>query len=550
MSAAPSAAHSRTLPLQLALAAPALASGLIVALSPSPAHACGGFFCGNVPVVQTGEQIVFAVDEDRGEVDVTIRIAYAGPAAEFAWLLPLRANPTRIGLGTDRAFQAIDRVTAARFVPNVRGDRCFSSDAGASVAVDAAAAGDGGSGSPPVTVLQQSDVGAFASVVLAGSDTQAVRTWLVDNGYRVTDEMMEAVVPYLANGDVLLALRLQSGRMTGELQPIGLTIPMPEPCIPLRLTAIAAQDDMPVTAVVFSKTGRAVPQNYLHVELNPRRIAWMTGGANWPSLVAEAVDQAGGNAFATEWAGPASQLAGNIARPGEYDLTTLRTATVASTVLAAIGGQGLNARREVQGILQGLVTSEQLTALGIDPTFFWQCPQCDPRAANLPLSGAEVARLVEERVIGPDTHLQTQIDAMTYGTRLYTVISPAEMNVDPIFAFRTDLPDVPAVRQTDVYVTCDASGTQVEVELDGQRLRANTQGIVDVAAPAAIQIANLFTREIIDDPRPSPSPSTGGGSTARPGDDCTCTEAGRGAPVGVSALAVVSLLAARRRRRR
>lgn len=549
MSAAPSAVDRRTLPLRPALVAPALLVGVAATLSPTPARACGGFFCGNVPVVQTGEQIVFAVDEDRGEVDVTIRIAYAGPAAEFAWLLPLRANPTRIGLGTDRAFQAIDRVTAARFIPNIRGNGCFvASDAGA-LFVDAGSAGDGGTGSPPVTVLQQSDVGAFASVVLAGSDTQAVRTWLVDNGYRVTDEMMEAVVPYLANGDVLLALRLQSGRMTGELQPIGLTIPMPEPCIPLRLTAIAAQDDMPVSAIVFSKTGRAVPQNYLHVELNPRRIAWMTGGANWPSLVADAVDQAGGNAFATEWAGPASQLSGAIARPGEYDLTALRTATVASAVVAAIGGQGLNARREVQGILQGLITTEQLSALGIDPALFWQCPQCDPRAASLPLSGAEVARLIEERVLGPDTHLQTQIDAMTYGTRLYTVISPAEMNVDPIFAFRTDLPDVPALRQTDVYVTCDASGTQVEVELDGQRLRADAQGIVDDAAPAAIQIANLFTREIIG-PSPSPSPSTGGGSGARADDDCTCTEAGRGGPVGVSVLALVSMLAARRRRRR
>jgi MYXO-CTERM domain-containing protein len=533
--------------------APALLAGGLLAAPPRAAHACGGFFCGNVPVVQTGEQIVFAVDEARGEVDVTIRIAYAGPPTEFAWLLPLRANPTRIGLGTDRAFQAIDRVTAARFVPNLRDNQCFAVDAAVNFGDAGARDLDGGPTPPPVTVLQQSDVGAFSSVVLAGTDTQAVRAWLVENGYRVTDTMMEAVVPYLSNGDVLLALRLQSGRMTGELQPIGLTIPMPEPCIPLRLTAIAAQDDMPVTAVVFSKTGRAVPQNYLHVELNPRRIAWLNRGSNWPSLVAAAVDQAGGNAFATEWAGPASQLAAAIARPGEYDLSALRTATVASTVLAAVGEQGLNARREVQGILQGLLTTEQLTAVGIDATSFWGCPQCDPRAASLPLSGAEVARLVEERIITPDTHLQTQIDAMRYGTRLYTVISPEEMNVDPIFAFRTDLPDVPALRQADVFVRCDASGLRVEVEIDGRRLPADFSGVVDGAAPAAIQIANLFTREIIDEPMPSPtpspSPSTPGGSNTRPSDDCTCTSAGSGAPAALGWLAVGALLAARRRRR-
>jgi MYXO-CTERM domain-containing protein len=142
---------------------------------------------------------------------------------------------------------------------------------------------------------------------------------------------------------------------------------------------------------------------------------------------------------------------------------------------------------------------------------------------------------------------------MRYGTRLYTVISPEEMNVDPIFAFRTDLPDVPALRQADVFVRCDASGLRVEVEIDGRRLPADFSGVVDGAAPAAIQIANLFTREIIDEPMPSPtpspSPSTPGGSNTRPSDDCTCTSAGSGAPAALGWLAVGALLAARRRRR-
>jgi len=45
----------------------ALALSLVLAfaqLTPMRAHACGGFFCQRVPVVQAGEQIVYAGGED------------------------------------------------------------------------------------------------------------------------------------------------------------------------------------------------------------------------------------------------------------------------------------------------------------------------------------------------------------------------------------------------------------------------------------------------------------------------------------------------------
>jgi hypothetical protein len=484
-------------------------AGAGVAAWPGRAEACGGFFCATVPVVQTGEEIVFVVDDAAGEVDVTIKIAYSGPAAEFAWLLPLLKNPTRIGLGTEQSFQMIDGVTSARFTPRITRSGCdFPGNLqDASSVADSSFSGDAGA-SPGVLVLQQSNVGAFESVVLSGNDPEAIRTWLVEHDYRVTDEMMQAVFPYVAKGDVLLALRLQSGKSVGELQPISLTIPSPEPCIPLRLTAIAAQDDMDVTAVVFSKNGRAIPQNFLHVELNPSRIAWLSGGSNWRSLVSEAADDAGGNAFATEWAGAASELSGRISS-FTPDLSLVRSATLAGSVTLAIGDTGLSRRSETSGILRGILTDELLQAAGVNPQTFWICPWCDPVGARLPLDGARVAAQLDERILQPEARLQAKIDGMTFGTRLYTVLSPKEMNVDPIFAFRTDLPPVAAQREANVFVTCSSGAApRVEVEIDGQRRVADASGVVWSSGPAAVQIANLFTREIVStrDPLPSAAP--------------------------------------------
>ena len=68
-------------------------------LSPGPAAACGGFFCDNVggvpqPVDQTGENILFVIDDVAGTVEAHIQIQYMGDPAKFAWVIPARSSTT------------------------------------------------------------------------------------------------------------------------------------------------------------------------------------------------------------------------------------------------------------------------------------------------------------------------------------------------------------------------------------------------------------------------------------------------------------------------
>src|SRR5258708_14580062 len=57
---------------------------------------------------------------------------------------------------------------------------------------------------------------------------------------------------------------------------------------------------------------RAVPQNYLSLELNEARINWFNAASNYNSVVIDAANDAGGQGFVTELAGPTSTLAGQI----------------------------------------------------------------------------------------------------------------------------------------------------------------------------------------------------------------------------------------------
>ena len=51
------------------------------------AMACGGLFCQNNPVDQTGERIVFTVNDDT--ITALIEIRYDGAAPDFSWILPI-----------------------------------------------------------------------------------------------------------------------------------------------------------------------------------------------------------------------------------------------------------------------------------------------------------------------------------------------------------------------------------------------------------------------------------------------------------------------------
>ena len=63
-------------------------------LAPSPATACGGFFCSNSPVDQNAERILFEVHEPPVGVTAVVEISYTGDPDAFSWIVPVPETPT------------------------------------------------------------------------------------------------------------------------------------------------------------------------------------------------------------------------------------------------------------------------------------------------------------------------------------------------------------------------------------------------------------------------------------------------------------------------
>ena len=161
-------------------------------------------------------------------------------------------------------------------------------------------------------------MGPYESITLQATSGEVLTEWLSARDFDLPPDLAPALDPYLANSGYLVALRLAKESDTGDLAPLGMRYAGQVPMIPIQLTRIAATDDMRLEPYVLS-TGRAVPTNYLHVELNDVAVDWFTNGSNYRSVLSKAANEAGGQAFATDFSGPTTDLRDLLASDGQAD---------------------------------------------------------------------------------------------------------------------------------------------------------------------------------------------------------------------------------------
>lgn len=447
-----------------------------VTFPPAEALACGGFFCSQAaPVDQAGEMILF--DVQGRDVTMHVQIAYNGPSENFGWILPIPTDhpDEPVDVGTESVFQALLRTTQ----PIVRLDQrqegqcaqepweCYLWDDmemadGDGGGPPAPAPGAGG-GEPEVEVLLQAQVGPFDVAVLNANEIGILMEWLGDNGYDIPAETGQFLDPYLGDAH-FVAMKLTKGAEAGDIQPVVLRFRADTPMIPLRLTAVAATDDMPLF-VWFLGEGRAVPHNWPHVQTNLARIPWQQCAfwpgcqMQWQELVGEAANEAGGRAFATAYHGRSSVTLNALPNPQRFDINALKAVEMPWDFVQAALRQGFPRDTKMQNLLRRFIPKPAaLEEQGIDDRSFYNCLRCyddEIRASGLVFDAIGFATALEEQIVGPLTEIYERFRDRPDLTLLYTEASPDEMTIDPIFAVNRDLPDVAAQRNAMLVKECE-----------------------------------------------------------------------------------------------
>ncbi len=429
--------------------AAALAGGMFTG---TDAAACGGLFCSaTAPVEQTAERIIFATEGD-GRVTAIIEVQYAGPSEKFAWLLPMPGVP-EVGVSDETVLQAVDASTEPRYQLERTYDMCeWPEEAEFD---DSGSFADAGApdGDPGIDVLDKGNAGPYDYIIISADPgledpAQTAVDWLVEAGYDVFDIGPDVLRPYLAEGLNLVAFRLTKGNDAGAIRPVTLTYDGEKASIPIRPTAVAAQDDMGILVFVLGDE-RAIPENYLSLQLNESRINWFNWRSNYDDVVSLAADEAGGHGFVTEYAGDTDRLDRQIW--DDYMDTAWQN-------LLASESEGVELMMEArwpflsyEGFRRAV---EEATTLpeGLTLDEFAADPFND---AGATVDGALFLSTLESEVVAPLKQAQQLVDTHPYLTRLYTTLSPQEMTEDPAFVFSENLPEVSNVHEARITYYCD-----------------------------------------------------------------------------------------------
>lgn len=277
-----------------------LLSSLMLGISIS--SACGGFFCTNVPIDQSAERIIFTMNGDE-TMSAIVGINYEGSAEEFSWVVPV-PSPPELDVAPTSTLNILQNTTNPRFTPPPNYCRgVVWSDGGL---------GGGGGG-----YLEQGNVGPYDYAIIASDNPAELIDWLRDNGYRVTEDMQPIIAEYVFEGMYFLAMKLSNDAEVGDIQPVKMTYVSDNPMIPLRLTAVAALDDMPVLVWIFGETAYS-PDNYVHADVDFASFrsgsqlvnAWEFDQSvgNYGREQRRIQDEYGGQAFITEYAMPSINL--------------------------------------------------------------------------------------------------------------------------------------------------------------------------------------------------------------------------------------------------
>jgi hypothetical protein len=337
---------------------------------------------------------------------------------------------------------------------------------------------------------------------------------------------------------------------------------------------------MPVTVYVLGRA-RAVPLGFFEMKLDELRIDWPSAGSNYQALLSEAANDAGGNAFVTEYAGPATIANGLVWTPGQFDVPTLRAATTPALYVQALINQNLaNDPQTLPLLAKYIPMPAAAVSAGLTPAMFYgNLTFYDSQYVLPPYDLAGLTDHIVSDIIEPRRLGQLLVDGHPYLTRFGTFLSPEEMNQDPLFAFNDSLPDVAADHHATLrtmcgnqeYLVCNAP---LRLELpDGRNawLRSGVRAPTCQPSPGGNVLATLPAAEVvwqrgtvgegtrkIDNVmaiqlallahNDSFTPTRGGGESG-----CGCAMADRRAApalgIAGAALALTAFLVRRRRRR-
>ena len=213
----------------------------LVLVVAAPALACGGLVNpnGTVSLTKTTTLVGYV---DGVEHYVT-SFEFAGGGGAFGSIVPLPGIPSNVERAGDWTLQRL-----VQEVQPPQRELFAAADAAGSTALRSKA-----------EVILETQIDALDITILKGGGDEVGR-WAEENGFSLTPDAPEVLDFYAARSPIFMAARFDASRaaadrqQVGEGTPVHLTIPTPNPWVPLRILGLGLGSEAKIEADLFLLT--------------------------------------------------------------------------------------------------------------------------------------------------------------------------------------------------------------------------------------------------------------------------------------------------------
>jgi hypothetical protein len=259
-----------------------LSTLLLIVLSVSAKAFCGFYVAkADASLYNNKSQVILV--KDGNKFTVTMSSDYEGNLKDFAMVIPIPSVIKRsdIRLVKQGLFETLDSYSAPRMAEYYDDNPCnnYLYDEMA-FAPASMAAGEGKSSRKADVIKEQSygvkveaeyNVGEYTIVILSATESEGLKNYLTDNGYKIPLKATKVLEPYIKNNLkfflVKVNLELAEKKSDTYLHPIQITYTTKKFMLPIRLGMANSNGDQDMLVYAFTKTGRVEAVNYRTVKV-------------------------------------------------------------------------------------------------------------------------------------------------------------------------------------------------------------------------------------------------------------------------------------------
>jgi hypothetical protein len=246
----------------------------------TPASAFCGFYVGkaDASLFNDASQVIMVRRDNR--TVISMANDYRGPLTEFALVVPVPTvlERSQIRIGDRKLFERIDAYSAPRLAEYFDPDPCrvAKNELSMQRALPASAPATDAAKSRRdqalgVTVEATYTVGEYDIVILSGTQSDGLETWLRENGYRIPKGAANALRPYIRQQMKFFVAKvnLEEQAQTGVsyLRPLQFAFESDRFMLPVRLGMLNARGPQDLVLYVLTANGRVETTNYRTVKL-------------------------------------------------------------------------------------------------------------------------------------------------------------------------------------------------------------------------------------------------------------------------------------------